>query len=157
MPKVNRKEKSFEIICPRCLGHRFVTYAQKWNIDVGNSSGKCPSCVTPLNGYKNRFKKGQKAWNKGLPSEAQPMFGKTRDGYFGENNPVWKGDDCSHEAHHQWLYRRLGKARKCEYCGFTGRCHWANIKNHQYHKDINDYISLCPKCHKRYDNGSIKL
>lgn len=153
MPKINRKEKLFKIICPQCLEGRFVTYAQKWNINAENSSGKCRKCTTPLNGFKNRFEQDNVPHNKGLVG-----FGKWfKTAMFCDDNPAWKGDVCSHEAHHQWIYRRLGKAEKCKYCGFEGKCSWANLKKHEYHKDINDYISLCFSCHKKYDLGKLKL
>lgn len=154
---MSKKRKTYILICPTCFLEREISYAQMWNIRVGNSSGRCQKCVTPENGSQYKFVKGQEAWNKGLPPEQQPQWGKTREGMWGEDNPEWKGNNCSHEAHHQWLYRKLGKARECEYCGFEGRCHWANTNNHIYRKDINDYVSLCPKCHKGYDLGRIKL
>jgi hypothetical protein len=36
---IDRKSKTFEIVCPDCKEVRFVTYAQHWNIRVSNSSG----------------------------------------------------------------------------------------------------------------------
>jgi len=145
-----------ETICKKCGNRELLDHRTVWHREK-RGTGKCQKCITPENGMKNRFFGGQDAWNKGLPKEMQPGYGKHHEGMWGEDNPEWRGDNCSHEAHHQWLYRKLGKARKCEYCGFEGKCTWANLKNHEYHKDINDYISLCYSCHKLYDLEKIKL
>ena len=142
------------VICPKCKEGREVTYQQKWNIAVGKSSGKCPCCKEGID--IKGLEKGH-GWNKGIVGKKSHSYGQSHEGLWGENNPEWRGDDCSHSAHHQWLYRKLGKARKCEHCGFEGKCTWANLKNHEYHKDINDYISLCYSCHKLYDFGGIEL
>jgi hypothetical protein len=86
------------------------------------------------------FKKGQEPWNKGVP------FLQIRD----ENHPTWKGNDVGYQGLHSWMRLRLGKANRCEFCGKTGRIHWAN-KSHEYKRNLDDWIQLCPKCHKKYD------
>lgn len=70
---------------------------------------------------------------------------------IGENNYNWKGDKVGYFALHHWINRVKGKAKICEFCGKEeGRLHWANI-NHLYRRCLEEYISLCPKCHKQYD------
>lgn|SRR3990167_7994514 len=90
------------------------------------------------------FKKGMITWNKGLKL---PQFSN-------ENNPLWKGDKVSYTGLHKWVYRHRGKALKCEFCGkekTTPRSiNWAN-KSHKYLRDLNDWISLCVSCHRKYD------
>lgn len=82
---------------------------------------------------------GQKAWNKGIK---------------GEESHVWIGDDIGCSGVHNWI-RKLGQPTKCEICGRDGltgcQIHWAN-KNHTYKRNREDWMRLCAKCHKKYDN-----
>ena len=67
---------------------------------------------------------------------------------------LWKGDEVSYRALHSWVHRWLGKPKYCEFCGKTQdtpkSIHWAN-KSGKYLRDLNDWISLCVRCHKEYD------
>jgi len=69
----------------------------------------------------------------------------------GKKNWAWKGEDASYWAKHGWIYRQKGKAKdyKCIFCGKQAQ-HWANI-DHTYKRVLEDYISLCVKCHARFD------
>jgi hypothetical protein len=52
---------------------------------------------------------------------------------------------------HDWVSFRLGKASVCKHCGSDkGRIEWANI-SHEYKRDLSDWMSLCKKCHIKYD------
>lgn len=56
---------------------------------------------------------------------------------------------------HNWLTYHHGKACKCdnELCESVKpkRFEWALLKGKDYKKDRNNYIQLCPSCHRRYD------
>lgn len=54
---------------------------------------------------------------------------------------------------HKWLKLHYGSATMCLFCGInTGkRFHWALRHTHEYEKKIDNYIQLCPSCHKMYD------
>jgi len=74
-----------------------------------------------------------------------------------EKHPLWKGDKVGYIWLHQWVRRKLGKANYCKHCGLDKkkpnkkRCfEWANISK-KYKRDLNDWISLCMKCHKKFD------
>lgn len=71
----------------------------------------------------------------------------------GEDHHLWKGDEVKYCALHQWLYRQLGKAKQCMYCGSTNNVQWANISR-KYKRDISDWMELCAKCHYGYDRGN---
>lgn len=43
-PNVTQRETEWICVCPKCQQERIVTYAQKWNIEKGNSSDKCRDC-----------------------------------------------------------------------------------------------------------------
>lgn len=83
---------------------------------------------------------------------------KTSERFSGENQWNWKGDDIGYQGLHNWVVGQLGKPMSCEFCGLNkipdGRkiyFHWAN-KSGEYKRDINDWLRLCAKCHKNYDN-----
>lgn len=95
--------------------------------------------------------------NKKRLKEKHPMYGKTPKWMVGKNNWIWKGNNVGYYALHHWLNRVLGKAKICSKCGSLGSkirgCHWANISG-EYKRDLNDWISLCPKCNK---NDGIRI
>jgi hypothetical protein len=77
-------------------------------------------------------------------------------GFKEEAHPRWKGDDVGYKNMHVWVARHKTKTGICSHCGVdrgtaTGRAtHWANI-DHTYRRNLDDYIELCPSCHKKYD------
>ena len=56
---------------------------------------------------------------------------------------------------HNWLSYHHGKAFKCEneLCESKNpkKFEWALLKGREYTKDRNNYIMLCPSCHRKYD------
>lgn len=79
---------------------------------------------------------------------------------FGKKNHEWKGDKVSYRVLHHWVVRHLGKATVCSFCGnistYPRSIQWAN-KSHNYCRELNDWISLCIPCHKKYDLKVKKL
>lgn len=69
-----------------------------------------------------------------------------------DKNAQWKGDTVGYGALHSWVSKWKGKPQECSNCGTTkrGRYHWANI-DHKYRRVLDDYIRLCPSCHRNYD------
>lgn len=63
-------------------------------------------------------------------------------------------DRRDHNAYiklHNWVNMTLGKAMFCEKCeNESSVYHWAN-KTGKYLKNVKDWISLCPRCHYKYD------
>ena len=88
--------------------------------------------------------KGVRAWNKG----------KRMDELRGENHYKWKGVNVRYRGLHSWIQRTLGKPNECKMCGLKDkngrRFHWANISR-KYKRELDDWIRLCVKCHKKYD------
>lgn len=87
--------------------------------------------------------KGKPSWNKGIKCPQTS----------GENNYLWKGENCCYITLHSWVVRHKGKPKICEHCGATCKerklC-YANI-DHKYRRDLDDFISLCYSCHRKYD------
>ena len=73
----------------------------------------------------------------------------------GEKHPNWAGDKVSYQALHTWVRSRLGTPQKCVKCGTTAlhRYEWSNISG-EYKRDLSDWERLCPRCHRRKDNGN---
>ena len=107
---------------------------------------------------ENEYKKGHIPWCQGIKrpemSERQrgknnPMWGKLE-----EKSAHWVGDNVGYSGVHGWVRRQLGTPTKCEHCnkdGLTGRkIGWANV-DHTYKRNLDDWIRLCPSCHRKYD------
>lgn len=86
------------------------------------------------------------------------MFGK---GHLiaGEKSYNWKGYDVGYTALHSWVRKNLGNPNKCAKCNKlennNRKIHWANISK-KYKRDLSDWIRLCAKCHKAYDEKARK-
>lgn len=72
----------------------------------------------------------------------------------GIQRPAAIKTNAGYRALHGWVARRKGLPTKCEYCkkdGLVGhQIHWANT-DHKYKRNSEDWIRLCPSCHKKYD------
>lgn len=104
---------------------------------------------------KSSFKKGHKTWNKGSHKKTNDCLIKWREkgGGIGKEHPNWKGDNAGYGAIHSWVANHKGRPKKCQICSRTSnetRIHWSNI-DHEYRRDLDDYIALCPICHKKHD------
>lgn len=63
------------------------------------------------------------------------------------------GEGVKYDALHSRLRRTFGKAKECVFC-FSKTCkryEWAVKKGRTYSLNIDDYFSLCPSCHRKYD------
>lgn len=74
----------------------------------------------------------------------------------GENHPSWKGDEVGLTQIHQWVMKHKVKSPICEECGKEGKLYLANIKNHQYTRNPDDYKWLCASCHQLLDRKVCK-
>ena len=88
--------------------------------------------------------------------ETNIRIGRIPPSNYGNFKEV-KGDkiilhSSTYVAIHQWVVREKGNPNKCEHCGTeeAKRFDWANI-DHKYKRDLDDYIRLCVKCHRKYD------
>lgn len=92
---------------------------------------------------RTHFKKGSTPWNKGLV------------GFLSENKHYkWKGNKVGYRSLHEWVIKHKGHPAYCIKCGkdkTTQRSiQWANI-DHKYNRVLDEFISLCAKCHLQYD------
>lgn len=69
---------------------------------------------------------------------------------IGSRHSLWKGEKVTYTALHHWIKRYKGEPLECMYCGSIENLQWANI-SHFYHRNLDDWMSLCAKCHWHYD------
>ena len=88
---------------------------------------------------------------------------KMRDNHAdtkGEKNPNWKGNKVGIIGIHIWLRKNFTKKLICEFCGKnekSGRkIEWAKINNKKYERKRENFIELCCKCHRNYDDVGFK-
>lgn len=104
------------------------------------------------------------AWNKGkqMPSlrgnthaQGHTPWNKGKSHLKNENHGMWKGDTVGYRALHYWVERQLGKPKQCSNCGLESdrpkQFHWANVSG-EYHRDTQDWVRLCVKCHWAKDD-----
>lgn len=130
----NKREKWISIDCKEC-GKTFTVPLHRKNT-AKYCSLSC-GCKNHLAGY----------WKN-----------KKRHSMIGKKNWEWKDKKVGYRALHRWVERWLGKPCKCEFCGkektTAKSIHWAN-KSRRYIRSLEDWLSLCVKCHKQYDKGGI--
>ncbi len=93
----------------------------------------------------------KKAKKLGLKSELRNK-GNGRDNK-GSNNPNFGNLKINPTSIgiHGWVRKYKPKLKFCENCKKEKRLTLANIKNHNYTRNINDYKWLCYSCHKIMD------
>lgn len=109
------------------------------------------------------FKKGHIPWNIGTIGIVKANIGSFKGGErrsiktefkkgqtMGYKNINWKGNNVGYYSLHAWVYRTLGRPQKCGNCDSERNLHWANISG-KYFRDRNDWKSLCPVCHRKFD------
>lgn len=112
--------------------------------------------------YPRRFWLGKK-----FSKEHKEKLSKSLRGYHNspktefrsgpeEGHPRWKGDKVGYYGLHKWVGKHLGKPQKCMFCGKKRFLHWAN-KSKKYLRNLMDWISLCAKCHHKFDNKSQRM
>lgn len=76
---------------------------------------------------------------------------------IGEKCCAWKGDKVGIFAIHQWVAKHKLKSKLCEFCGKEKdsfgdtKLELANIKNHQYTRNPDDYKWGHSRCHQKLD------
>lgn len=72
----------------------------------------------------------------------------------GKDNPVWKGDKVSYHGLHSWINRNFQRPLACENChkpdNQARKFEWAS-KTHNYTRNREDWLYLCPSCHSKFD------
>ncbi len=75
---------------------------------------------------------------------------KISKAHLGEKNGMWKGDNVSYAALHDWIRNHKPKPEFCEDCNTAEPYDVATISG-DYKRDINDFKWLCRSCHMKMD------
>lgn len=111
------------------------------------------------------FSKGNVPWNNNTRGKGvcKPSAGSIKKGQrrgmateFKKGGvPVnFKGGEVGYFSLHVWIKRHKGAPQKCKHCGSETNVQWANI-SHEYKRDLEDFMELCAKCHKKYDKETM--
>jgi hypothetical protein len=136
-------------------------YARKWRELKGEEYKKKQKEYWEKN--KNKYLEiGRERANKYYQDHKEEAKKKVNDRYhknkkligrpIGEQHTNWKGKNASYASIHHWVRRHKGRPNKCELCGTMDKKHydWMNV-DHQYKRDLNDYVRVCRRCHRLYD------
>ena len=67
------------------------------------------------------------------------------------NTAVRSGDENQPSTVHAWLNRTYPRSGVCEWCGRVGKTEYANLREHEYTRNREEYAELCRSCHKTFD------
>lgn len=113
-----------------------------------------------------RFKKGMIPWHKGkkIDRKKYPNYGhfnahteetkikmsniKKGKHYSPATEFKEKEGELSYVGLHEWVYRKLGMAKRCINGHEAKIYYWGNISG-DYKKEISDWHELCPKCNQK--------
>lgn len=115
------------------------------------------SSTTFKKGHKKvgGFVAGSKHTEQSRKKISESLYGKR-----GKLSRRWLGDIAGYTAIHVWLSKTQGKAAKCDNKNCAklpaARYEWASISG-ECKRDPNDYIELCTRCHRKYDNGNLEI
>jgi hypothetical protein len=99
---------------------------------------------------KKRMSESHKGKNLKQSTKDKMSKAKTK-----EKHPRWKGEDAAKITKHIYVAKNKSKPKGCEYCSKERKLSLANMKNHRYTKNPQDYKWLCYSCHKIMDMGWI--
>lgn len=114
---------------------------------------KCLVCSKSFQFYKCALNKSKKA---GLYCSLKCRGIKQAEIYSGNNAHKWLGKKVGYSGGHSRVKKLLGTPKKCTHCNTTTarKFEWASINKKYW--DTNDYVRLCTKCHRRFDNAKRK-
>jgi hypothetical protein len=96
---------------------------------------------------KNKTNKGNHHTKEEKEKISLSMKGKNK----GKKNGIWKGNKVGYIGLHSWLKKNKSKSKYCEECKEKKKLELANIKNHKYSRNPDDYNWLCRSCHIKFD------
>ena len=100
-----------------------------------------------------------------MKGKNNPMYGKHHSpkikkylkifwkGKTGSKSNSWKGDKVGQKACHGWIREHKTPSEVCEICGGKKLLQLANVRNHVYTRNPDDYRWYCVSCHKKRDNA----
>src|SRR3990167_452627 len=88
------------------------------------------------------------------------LMKKIHTGRYGLKASRFKGEKAGYQAKHSWIRKHYGGARMCKNINCESekpkRFEWARISK-KVTRNIEDYIQLCPSCHRKMDLKIINI
>jgi uncharacterized protein YlaI len=100
-------------------------------------------------GYAKGYKHTQEVINQII--ERNKKRKGTHYKNIGDKNAAWKGNDANKDTIHQWFKIHNIIPKNCLFCDKERKLDFANITNHNYSRNPEDYIYICRSCHKHFD------
>lgn len=152
---VNKGRKHTEESVKNIVKSKIGEKNPMWN--GGKRERKCIKCKKIF--YRHKIRKYCSNICSNTCKKRLKKLSEAKEGKLNEKGGNWRGDEVGYMGVHIWISKMKGKAKlkKCLFCPKQAK-NWAN-KKHDYKRKINDYISLCCSCHKKYDiknNGKRK-
>ena len=120
-----------------------------------NSKSNSTSFKTGHKPIRGAFGKGSKHTEQSKKKISNSLYGKR-----GKLSRGWKGDLAGYVAIHTWLSKNHGKASRSDNKTTkklpSSRYEWASISG-ECKRDPKDYVELCTRCHRKYDNGNLEI
>jgi uncharacterized protein YlaI len=107
---------------------------------------KCIDCGKEINKVSIRCKSCSNKNRKGKFKQSE----EAKKSKLGEKNPVWKGNNVSYGALHDYIKWHKIKIIFCEECRKKRSFDLANITG-KYTRNPDDYKWLCRSCHTKLD------
>jgi hypothetical protein len=105
------------------------------------------------NACKYRYRPFPKPKQYRIVNDNPGWYGRHRPHLSGSDHYAWKGEEVGYGQLHDWVQKVKGPyPESCERCGAEGYVEWANV-SHEYHRDPEDWMALCKRCHRRHDSG----
>lgn len=155
----NKGKKRLQVAWNRGLTKETDERIKKISLKRLNTLRKNPVILKEMGKKESKTKK--RLFKEGkLTAHNKGKVGWTNSGSFkkGKVHPNWKGNKVGYISLHEWIRKRKGNAKKCVLnpSHKSKRFEWANISG-KYKRNVNDYIELCPSCHRKFDLGKINL
>lgn len=118
--------------------------------------------IEKIRDSKGRFVKGHhySSDTEFKAGKQSPRKGVRKPGWTNKTSfkPLWERDVRTYQGIHRWVVRKWGKPDFCEDCKEGGNAlyHWAN-RSGKYLKDKSDWMRLCHRCHRVFDNRKIAI
>lgn len=106
---------------------------------------------------RRKEREAARAWRAARPGYNAEQSRRYRQRHLDrvlESNRRWQAAHPDYMAVHAWVKSQKGRPSLCAHCGSTTAklYDWANV-DHQYRRDLNDWIRLCRPCHVRFDRS----
>ena len=140
------------ILCTRC-NQKYPFTSQYFKVFKGQIEPKerhfCKKCENKMHADRKRYRyQNEPAYRKKLLQANRSNQNKEYfKNYMNDLNLKIRNKlGCGYDALHKYISRHLPKPSKCPVCNESKKLE-LHCKDHEYTRDINQWIYVCKKCH----------